>query len=227
MHCKHCGTQAGEQDSFCRNCGGAVTRADGDPPAADTTPARLPHARTVGIRARDPNDVRRGDRPPSWSGSGLPAGVHWKTSETVVGEYELAGFGVRLGGFLLDAFVWAVASLILLILIGVFVDETSSTYSESVANVFLALLFLLWLVVIPGAQWTFNTIGWSVGKRAVGLRIIGDDGRAPGAGSGFGRTIGAILSGLAFGLGYLWAAWDDRNQTWHDKMASTYVVRAR
>ena len=66
-----------------------------------------------------------------------------------------------------------------------------------------------------------------MGQRVVGLRIVGDDGRAPGAGGGFGRTIGAILSGLALGLGYLWATWDGRKQTWHDKIASTYVVRVQ
>jgi len=34
------------------------------------------------------------------------------------------------------------------------------------------------------------------------------------------------VNGLVFGLGFLWAFFDDRRQGWHDKLASTYVVRA-
>jgi hypothetical protein len=27
-------------------------------------------------------------------------------------------------------------------------------------------------------------------------------------------------------LGYLWALWDERKQTWHDKVVNSIVVRA-
>jgi uncharacterized RDD family membrane protein YckC len=39
------------------------------------------------------------------------------------------------------------------------------------------------------------------------------------------RNVARILSGLVFGLGYLWMLWDPRKQTWHDKIANTVVVR--
>ena len=38
------------------------------------------------------------------------------------------------------------------------------------------------------------------------------------------ETVGKILSGLVFNLGYLWAAIDDKKQAWHDKIAKTYVI---
>lgn len=38
------------------------------------------------------------------------------------------------------------------------------------------------------------------------------------------ETIGKFLSGLVWNLGYLWALWDKDKQTWHDKIAKTYVV---
>ena len=34
-----------------------------------------------------------------------------------------------------------------------------------------------------------------------------------------------FLSAAALGLGYLWVAFDDRKQTWHDKIAGTVVLR--
>jgi uncharacterized RDD family membrane protein YckC len=30
---------------------------------------------------------------------------------------------------------------------------------------------------------------------------------------------------LVFCLGFLWMLWDPNKQTWHDKVAQTYVVR--
>ena len=34
------------------------------------------------------------------------------------------------------------------------------------------------------------------------------------------------LSLLPLGLGYLWMLWDPQQQTWHDKICGTMVVRA-
>jgi uncharacterized RDD family membrane protein YckC len=34
-----------------------------------------------------------------------------------------------------------------------------------------------------------------------------------------------LLSILVLFLGYFWAAWDRKRQTWHDKIAGTYVVK--
>ena len=34
-----------------------------------------------------------------------------------------------------------------------------------------------------------------------------------------------FISGQICYLGYLWMLWDGKNQTWHDKVAGTFVVR--
>ncbi len=40
------------------------------------------------------------------------------------------------------------------------------------------------------------------------------------------RSCGELLSALPLGAGFVWAAFDARRQTWHDKMANTVVVKA-
>jgi uncharacterized RDD family membrane protein YckC len=40
------------------------------------------------------------------------------------------------------------------------------------------------------------------------------------------RTLGTLLSGSFFGIGYVWALWDREHRTWHDHIGKTYVVRA-
>jgi uncharacterized RDD family membrane protein YckC len=46
-------------------------------------------------------------------------------------------------------------------------------------------------------------------------------------GQAIGRYFAQILSLIPFGLGYLWIAFDRRNQSWHDKLADTVVIRNR
>ena len=97
----------------------------------------------------------------------------------------------------------------------------------------------IYLVAFVGSLayfWIWNSVGFSPGKQALGLRIVKADGAPPGWGRGFGRTAGLLLSfSMTFGAGYLWALWDQyerlplargRGQTWHDKIAGTFVVYA-
>jgi uncharacterized RDD family membrane protein YckC len=41
------------------------------------------------------------------------------------------------------------------------------------------------------------------------------------------ESFGKTLSGIFFGLGYLWALWDRDSQAWHDKIAGTLVIHYR
>lgn len=70
--------------------------------------------------------------------------------------------------------------------------------------------------------WT--SLGAGLGGRLLGLRIVQRDGLPIGFGKAIIRFLGSIVSSLVISLGYLWAAFDPEKQTWHDKIASTYVV---
>jgi uncharacterized RDD family membrane protein YckC len=68
--------------------------------------------------------------------------------------------------------------------------------------------------------------GQTPGRKAVGVKVVdANTGLPVGGGRAFGREIVAGFSLYALGLGYLWAAWDKRKQTWHDKVITTVVVR--
>ena len=50
--------------------------------------------------------------------------------------------------------------------------------------------------------------------------------RRTGDRGGFRGTIGYWISGLIFGLGFIWAAFDQDKEAWHDKLFDTWVVQA-
>ena len=69
--------------------------------------------------------------------------------------------------------------------------------------------------------------GQTPGKTALRIRIVKLNGAKLSPTDAFLRNvIGYWLSQLFFLLGYLWAIWDDKSQTWHDKLAGTVVVKA-
>ena len=60
-----------------------------------------------------------------------------------------------------------------------------------------------------------------------GIRVVGPGGANPGYFRAAVReTIGKFVSWFACFLGFLWMLWDPQQQTWHDKICGTTVVRA-
>jgi uncharacterized RDD family membrane protein YckC len=78
--------------------------------------------------------------------------------------------------------------------------------------------------------------GMTIGKQVCGIRVIKEDGTPVTAGFAVLRdfvvegllfgTVGSFFFGIPTLLDYLWPLWDEKNQCLHDKMVSTYVVRA-
>ncbi len=70
--------------------------------------------------------------------------------------------------------------------------------------------------------------GATFGKRMMGITVVDAQGQNIGLGRSFLREVfGKWISGLILSLGFLWALWDPDKQAWHDKIASTYVVKAK
>jgi len=121
-----------------------------------------------------------------------------------------ASFWQRFGAAIIDAIVLSVLNVLL-----VFV------FSSIVANL-LSLVsgWLYYAIMESGADQA------TIGKKAVGLKVTNLNGERISFGQATGRYFGKILSGLILLIGYLMMLWDDKNQTLHDKMANTLVVKA-
>jgi uncharacterized RDD family membrane protein YckC len=128
--------------------------------------------------------------------------------------FPLASFSRRWVGFLID----------MLVIIGLGFAVTLVIGAPESADAGAAQGVLTVSLIKFGYGYIFNPRGWSPGKVVVGLRIVKQDGSPPGLRRGLMRTAGTIFSEI-FYLGYLWAIFDSRRQTWHDKLAKTYVVR--
>ena len=99
-------------------------------------------------------------------------------------------------------------------------QPTGGTLSTSAALFGIgAVAWLLWYCRGAGR-------GQSVGQRAAAVRIADvRTGLPVGGWRVFGRHLAKLLSAIPLGLGFWWMLWDERRQTWHDKLAATVVVR--
>jgi uncharacterized RDD family membrane protein YckC len=62
--------------------------------------------------------------------------------------------------------------------------------------------------------------------RLLNIKVLKRDGALMGFWSaGFRGTVGYWISGLVFGLGFLWAAFDGNKEAWHDKIFGTGVFK--
>lgn len=69
-------------------------------------------------------------------------------------------------------------------------------------------------------------MGQTIGKKAMGMRVVDSSGKKPSLGVfALREIIGKWVSALIFGIGYLMILWDPKRQGLHDKIASTYVVK--
>lgn len=179
-----------------------------------------------------------GTPPPGYFPPGAP-GVAGAPSPQADG-LPLAGFGVRLGAFLLDSLLYGLVT-VPFIVIGAIMWVTSldcvtignTTECElrdggagpivlgtfvMVAGAFLAFALFVRALARTGQPW---------GARIVGVRVVRTgSGEIIGLGRAIGRTLFQyFLSGSICYLGYLWMLWDPKKQTWHDKVSDSVVVR--
>src|SRR5690606_40469228 len=64
----------------------------------------------------------------------------------------------------------------------------------------------------------------TLGKMAIGIKVVRGDGTRISFARGFARYFAMILSALTLGIGFLMAAFTERKQALHDILCDTLVV---
>jgi uncharacterized RDD family membrane protein YckC len=81
---------------------------------------------------------------------------------------------------------------------------------------------LLLAALYYGAFWLWR--GQTPGKMLARIKIVGPTGERPGAGTVLMRLMGYFMSTVTLGIGFALAAFDERRQGLHDRVANTFVV---
>ena len=121
-----------------------------------------------------------------------------------------AGFWLRIGATLLD-----------LIMVGIITGVSERLFRG--VDFHPGGGFPLWVVVYHVIFWA--TKGTTIGGIICGLKLVRLDDRPIDWGVAIVRSLCAFLSLVVAGLGFIWVAFDDEKQSWHDKIAGTTIVK--
>lgn len=149
----------------------------------------------------------------------------------------LAGFWIRLLGYIIDGVIVGVAAGVLASFVihlpgvlivngnGLVVNGQITSFSIDGGALLIREAFSLGCGFVY--RWLLLGLndGRTPGAMAVRVRVARPDGKRISLAQAGGRELMAIVSRIVIWLGFLWAAWDSQKRTWHDAAAGTRVFR--
>ena len=161
-------------------------------------------------------------------GTPPPAPV-WDAQPTGAGQVRYGGFWIRVVAYIIDVILLNVAFAIISAIIGVSMIPTDPTKLDPEAMSKMGIFELIALV----ATWLYFALmessqrGATVGKMAMGLRVVDEQGNRISFGRATGRFFAKFVSGIILLIGYIMVAFTERKRALHDMMAGTLVIKAR
>ncbi|MCP4247720.1 MAG: protein kinase [bacterium] len=190
-------------------------RARTDPPrqqqaAAHTPETAVPMGIPVDPSARVYAAAFGRAAPAAWA---PPAGVDPQAlaPEATAGPLYFAGFWIRVLAALIDMVVVGTVAGLLMLPFG----------ANSGARALYLLLGVLYQGFLVG-RWNGQTLG----KKALGIKVISDDGQPCGERQAFARALADLLNMFTLGFSYLVVAASSRKRGIHDYVANTLHVYA-
>jgi uncharacterized RDD family membrane protein YckC len=144
-------------------------------------------------------------------------------------NYSLPGQPASWGSRALASIVDSLIPIIIL-LAGLFTAIAVSGSLETMSDAGGTILVLCYLSTFLFQIWNRvirqGRTGQSLGKKVCSLKVVSaETGELIGLGRNFGREVCAFVFNYFCFLNVLWPLWDDKHQTWHDKVASDIVIK--
>jgi uncharacterized RDD family membrane protein YckC len=141
---------------------------------------------------------------------------------------RLASWGARAVAYIIDLLFGALLAAPGAVLVAIGSGVAHGAVRIPLLTVGSVLLLIAAVVQIWQTAWRQGDRGQSWGKVVTGLRTVSaDDLRPIGGPRGMLRWLVDLVCSwvtILEVLNYLWPLWDDRNQTWADKVARSVVL---
>jgi uncharacterized RDD family membrane protein YckC len=148
---------------------------------------------------------------------------------------DYATWGKRVGALLIDQIPTYIGLIVFSVGYVFWITAIARSAPDSTLDLSGGAIWFIvgGLIMLLGMVWNVynrwfvaGRTGQSLGKRVTKIRLIGEPSNAPiGPMNAFLRDIVHTLDGFAY-VGYLWPLWDDKKQTFSDKIMRTIVVNA-
>ncbi len=139
---------------------------------------------------------------------------------------ETAGFGIRLGAYLIDLIILSIAVMVVMVptvILAAVIGPKSQGFALFISLVgwLLGMAVGIGYLLVPWAK-----SGMTPGKKMLKLKIVREDGVEPlGYAKAGLRLLGYMASGFIFYIGFIMVAFTDGHKGLHDMIAGTRVVK--
>jgi len=155
-----------------------------------------------------------------------------------IGQRRYAGFWIRFVARLIDGVLLFIVSLIISIPFAAVMggaamitpsnDPATALAALPAIMAMLGIRTLINIVIAVAYEGYFvSTRGGTLGKLALGLKIIKADGSGVSVGLAVGRYFAQMLSSLILFIGYIMAGFDPEKRSLHDRICDTRVIYAK
>lgn len=157
-----------------------------------------------------PNSGPAAPPPPVWNASAGAAPVAY------------GGFWIRLVAYIIDAVLLGIVGAVLFSIFGISITEPDLENYDPTVNVVSFVIGLLYFALMESSE-----RGATVGKMAMGLRVVTSDGQRLSFMNAVGRYFAKIVSAIILMIGFIMIAFTDRKRGLHDMIAGTLVIKVR
>lgn len=141
-----------------------------------------------------------------------------------VAETQFGGFWIRVGAYIIDVLVMVIPIMLVSYIVLPPLEPPFSMKEVLVYQMLNALLALLlwWLYygILESSVWQAT-----VGKKAVGLKVVDEHSERLSFGQASGRYFAKLISSAILSIGYLMVGWTEKKQGLHDMIANTFVAK--
>ena len=131
---------------------------------------------------------------------------------------RFGGFWIRVLAYFIDTVILITALSPVLFILSLIALEIELNFR--LPDIFSLVASWIYFSVLDSSSWQA-----SVGKKAVGLKVVDKNGDRISFGRATGRHFAKIISGLTIFIGYMMVGWTKRKEGLHDKIAGTLVIR--
>jgi uncharacterized RDD family membrane protein YckC len=180
-----------------------------------------------GMTTWQPHGSVRGTRPMP----PLPD-MPYATSPVTIGQVPMVrrygGFWVRFVARVIDGVILGVVGLVIRAPFALTLGLSPRGFGASAIPMMFGMVGISTLLQIAlgvGYEAYFlSTRGATLGKMALGLKVIRADGSGIPAGLAVGRYFAQWISAIIFAIGYIMAAFDPEKRALHDRICETRVI---
>ena len=145
----------------------------------------------------------------------------WDAQPAGVGQVAYGGFWIRFVAYIIDAIVLTIVGSVLASIFGVS-WETDWEHYDPTFNLVSLVIGWLYFALLESSE-----RGATLGKMALGLRVVTGNGQRLSFMNATGRYFAKILSAIIFCIGFIMIAFTDKKRGLHDMIADTLVIKVR